>query len=330
MHVRLQALTTIGIFAVVAVLGVEARQAGVPLAPTLVPATVAGNVVTLNWIANPGGSAATAYRIVAGSAPGLADIAILDVPPTPTTLTVGAPSGTYFVRIAALNAAGSSVVSNEITVLVGAVSPCVVPGIPSGLTAAPFAGGVTLSWTPPSTGAGPTNYTLVAGTASGAINLGTFPVGLTTSVNAPAPNGQYFVRVVATNGCGTSAPSNEVFFVIGGAAVSVPAGRYVGTVSNFSVAGVAPITSFNLQLNQAVPSTSTFQTLSASWTDNRGCAKSSGIVAATTTTGPLISLESFACNDGDFGLRVTNANGNVYSGACNLGGPNCTFTMTRQ
>ena len=30
------------------------------------------------------------------------------------------------------------------------------------------------------------------------------------------------------------------------------------------------------------------------------------------------------------GLRVTAVNGNVYSGVCLSGGPNCTFQMTRQ
>ena len=155
-------------------------------------------------------------------------------------------------------------------------------------------------------------------------------MGLTTTVTSPAPAGPYFVRVVATSACGNSAPSAEASFVIGGSAVTVPAGVYVGTVSNFTRAFVAQLRSFTLQLNQAVPATSAFQTISARWTDNRGCVKTTGILGSTTTTGPLISLEAFTCNDGDFGLRVTNVSGNVYSGACPLGGTSCTFQMIRQ
>jgi hypothetical protein len=316
----------------VAVASIEARQAGAPLPPTLLPASVVNTVVGLAWTANATGGAPTGYQLQAGSSPGASDIAILTVAAFPTTFVTAAPPGTYYVRVVAFNGLGASLPSNEIVVTVGGGGSCQGPGIPTGLTAAPFVGGVTLSWNAPSTGGVPTGYALLVGSASGAVNLGTFPVGLTTTLTSPAPNGQYFVRVVALNGCGTSAPSTAASFVVGGGggALSVPAGFYVGTVLNFTRTGVAPITSFTLQLNQPVPAGSTVQTLSARWTDNRGCVKTTGIIGFTTSTGPTISLENFSCNDGDFGLRVTSVNGTVYSGACLNGGPNCTFQMTRQ
>ena len=73
-----------------------------------------------------------------------------------------------------------------------------------------------------------------------------------------------------------------------------------------------------------------FQMISGRWTDNRGCVKTSGIFGGMPLGLPQISVESLACNDRDFGLRVTSVNGNVYSGICLLGGPSCTFQMTRQ
>jgi hypothetical protein len=69
----------------------DGRQAGAPLAPTLLPASVSGTVVNLPWTANPAGPAATLFQIHAGSAPGLSDIAIITVPANPTLLTAVAP-----------------------------------------------------------------------------------------------------------------------------------------------------------------------------------------------------------------------------------------------
>lgn len=328
MRVFALALTTASLTATA--VSIDARQAGAPLPPTLLPPSVLGAVVSLGWTANAAGPAATLYQLHAGSAPGLSDIAIITVPADPKLFTAAAPPGTYYVRLFALNSLGASAASNEVTVVVGGSGPCLVPGIPTGLAATVFPGGVTLRWNPPLTGGAPIGYLLVVGSTAGATNLGTYAVGLATTITSPAPNGPYFVRVVATNACGNSPPSAETSFVIGGGTLTVPAGFYVGTVSNFSRAGVAPITSFTLQLNQPVPAGSAFQTLSARWTDNRGCIKTTGIVGATTATGPRISIENFTCNDGDFGLRVTSVNGNVYSGVCSLGGPNCTFQMIRQ
>ena len=301
-----------------------------PNQPTLGAPAVNGNNVSFTWAAASTGCPATAFALHAGSAPGLSDIASVTVGADLRLFTAVAPPGTYYVRIFALNSSGTSAASNEVTVVVGGSGPCLVPGAPTGLAATVLPGSVTLRWNAPLTGAAPIGYLLVVGSTTGATNLGTYAVGLTTTVTSPAPNGPYFVRVVATNACGNSAPSAETFFVIGGGVLTVPAGLYVGTVSNFSRAGVAPIRSFTLQLNQPVPASSAFQTLSASWTDNRGCVKSAGIVGATTATGPFISMENFTCNDGDFGLRVTSVNGNLYSGVCSLGGPNCTFQMIRQ
>jgi hypothetical protein len=55
----------------------------------------------------------------AGSAPGLSNIAVANVGPV-LTLSAVAPPGTYFVRVFAQNAFGSSAASNEIVVVVGA------------------------------------------------------------------------------------------------------------------------------------------------------------------------------------------------------------------
>jgi hypothetical protein len=88
-----------------------------PTAPTSLASTVVGDQVTLNWTAPAAGCPATGYVIQAGSAAGASNLALLNVGAS-TSLTVTAPPGTYYVRVVATNAAGGSVPSNEIVVVV--------------------------------------------------------------------------------------------------------------------------------------------------------------------------------------------------------------------
>jgi hypothetical protein len=95
---------------------VTVSQAGLPGAPTLNPAIVAGSTVSLSWI--PGsGALPTSYLLMAATTPGGA--AILTVALTGTSETFSAvPSGTYYLRLAGVNAAGIGPASNEVTVVV--------------------------------------------------------------------------------------------------------------------------------------------------------------------------------------------------------------------
>ena len=128
------------------------------------------------------------------------------------------------------------------------------PGTPTGLTAAVSGGSVTLRWNAPTTGGAPTGYVLFVGSASGASNLGSFALGAVTTLTSPAPPGQYFVRVVATNACG-AATSNQASFVIGAVVAAVASRCRPGTTSArwpITIGSVCPpITSFTLQLGQA-------------------------------------------------------------------------------
>ena len=88
-----------------------------PSAPGTLARTVVGNQVTLNWSASPAGCPATGFVVQAGSAPGLSNLAVINVGPA-TSLSVAAPAGTYYVRIVATNASGGSAASNEVVVVV--------------------------------------------------------------------------------------------------------------------------------------------------------------------------------------------------------------------
>lgn len=176
----------------------------VPGAPVLTVSAASPPV--LQWTAGAGVTP-TGYELRAGTMPGVHTLAQLSLGTTPAAFsTAGAPPGTYYAVVAATNACGVSVVSNEVQVVVPAPAP---PAPPSGLAAQVVGAMVTLSWTPPAgTVAG---YRVEAGTAPGLANLVSgFPVGTALFRATNVPPGRYFVRVRAENGGLVSAPSNEV------------------------------------------------------------------------------------------------------------------------
>lgn len=89
-----------------------------PGQPSGLVATVDNRVVTLLWTAPVAGGAPAAYRIEAGSEPGLSNLAAVSNGSPATTFVVGAPPGRYYVRVRGLNAAGLGLPSNEIVVVV--------------------------------------------------------------------------------------------------------------------------------------------------------------------------------------------------------------------
>ena len=107
--------------------------------------------------------APTGYVVRAGSGPGLSDAAVLQLPATARSLDVVAPTGTYFVRLAALNGFGASPEAGELELSPrpGACSPRL--GAPTGLMATTASGQVTISWNAVS---GAVGYELIAGSTA--------------------------------------------------------------------------------------------------------------------------------------------------------------------
>jgi hypothetical protein len=84
-------------------------------------ATASGSSVTLTWNAPSSGGAVASYIIDAGTSPGASNLAVVDTGNTLTTLAAsGVGPGTYYVRVRARNAFGSSVASNEVSLVVAA------------------------------------------------------------------------------------------------------------------------------------------------------------------------------------------------------------------
>lgn len=180
---------------------------GTPNAPT---ATVNGSTVTIAWAAPATGGSPTSYQLLAGSAPGLADLAVVPVNGT-ALVAPGVPSGVYYLRVVATNASGASAPSTDLRLPVGMP---VAPEAPRSLTATASPGGaVSIWWQPPASGPTPTSYVLIAGATPGG---STHQVPLTsTGITASGvPAGTYYLRVVARNGALSSPATTEITLVV--------------------------------------------------------------------------------------------------------------------
>jgi hypothetical protein len=213
---------------------------GIPNPPTALTNSVALDTVTLSWTPAATGGTAQNYIVEASSQPGGPLIATLTTTNAATTLVVGGVQpGTYYVRVRAHNALGTSIGSTSTfsgygalgtyyvriaarnSCSTGPVSSPDLEVVVAACTAAPVAPAnlrwtrngnvVTLAWDAPATGILPSRYVIEAGSATGARDLLVFPTANnTTSFTASAAIGTYYVRVKGRNNCGDSAASNEV------------------------------------------------------------------------------------------------------------------------
>lgn len=207
-----------------ALVGVVVTAQGVPpAAPSSLTYLVDGSNVWLNWISSPGlvedrnNPNAGFYRLEAAGAPGAPAFftwnSSTNVNPNkmPHMLAavgpIGAPAGSYHVRVRGMNGATAGPASNEVVVPV--TGGCQAPGAPTDLTAITRGTSVFLAWNP-GNGGRPTSYTLHASYTSQGPAIAGF--GTTTPyLNVGGvPTGTYYVRVYASTACGTSAASNEI------------------------------------------------------------------------------------------------------------------------
>jgi hypothetical protein len=200
--------------ALLAVAASTTALSAVPVSPVNLTATVSGSTITLSW-GLPTRIVLLGYRLEAGTGPGLSNIASTLIMGTTFTAT-GVPPGIYYVRVRAVASDGESAPSNEVVITVGAAGTvCARPPNPP-FALAGFASGSVVSFRWGSSGGCPvTNYMLLAGSAPGMSNVTVVNLGTMNEISATAPPGTYYVRVIAQNGNGSSAPSNEVVLTVG-------------------------------------------------------------------------------------------------------------------
>jgi predicted phage tail protein len=181
-----------------------------PDAPINVATTMFGSRLTMWWDQPTSGGTPTDFLVEAGSGPGLADVATRTVSVRSFSYTP-VPTGNFYLRVRARNAAGVSGPSREVLLTVNVAPP---PAPPVNFGGTVSASTVTFGWAPGV--GGPTSYVLEAGSAPGLSNIATFKTGsaATTVSFSNVPRGTYFVRLRAVNAAGTSAASNEVRLVV--------------------------------------------------------------------------------------------------------------------
>jgi predicted phage tail protein len=214
--VRVRSITAAGLGSASneVVLNVGAPQMCVapPGAPKFA-AEVLGSHIKLSWA--PGaGDAPTSYLLDVGTTPGQRDIISVPLRTDVNTLTAPVPTGSYALRLIAVNACGTSAWGAEATVTVGG-PPITQPGAPSGLTAQVSGRAIALSWAPPVAGGPVASYVIEVVAPNGAVLLALDTRNAsTTFTHGAVPPGQYTIRVRALNASGAGDPSNPVVVTV--------------------------------------------------------------------------------------------------------------------
>ena len=175
-----------------------------PAAPTGLTGLVNGSTLTLSWTNVTSGSSPSSLLLhVAGALSGSALLPIAE-----SFSFANVPPGTYTFTITAMNAAGSSVPTNPVTLTFP--GPCSGPPSPPSAVSASVAGNVlSLTWEPPQTGPAIGGYELVV---TGAF-VGRVPVSSRT-VSGAIGAGLYRIGVAALNACGSSSSTAPITVVV--------------------------------------------------------------------------------------------------------------------
>ena len=180
-----------------------------PLPPTALTTSMNGTNLSLAWTAPT--AEVTSFTFLAGTTAGSSNAATVALPGTQTSMGGTVPGGTFFARVTATNACGTSGPSGEVFFTIGAPDP--LPAAPTNLAATVSGSTVSLTWTAPAGAV--TSYVLEAGTGAGLANLGTLSIGATPSLVVPGvPAGTYVLRVRAITSAGSGAPSADVVVVV--------------------------------------------------------------------------------------------------------------------
>lgn len=255
---------------------------GLPGAPTNFIATANGNAINMSWNASLDvaaigtAAAATNYNLIARLAPGAAPVVVLPLGNV-TSFGVNAPNGTFFLSVQGTNAAGPGPESNVVQVTVPALPP--PPAAPTNLTVNVLGNSASFAWTAPGSGGPVGSYALLASNAPGGAPLATLPLPAapTSFAIGGIPPGIWYVRIIAQNAGGNSAPSNEV---------------------QLNVAGPQPPGTPTMN----TPTVSAGNTVGLSWTPGAGGTPTSyNLIVRLSPGGPVFAQFALSANAVSFG-----------------------------
>ena len=179
-----------------------------PVAPTGVSATGGNEQVTVSW---PAVTGATSYNIYWSTSSGVTTATGTRIAgvSSPFVHTGRTASTSYFYVVTAVNSAGESPASSEVSATTNP-PPVAVPAAPTGVVAVGGTKQVTISWNPVS---GATSYNLYWSTTLGVtVANGTKIAGVTSGFvhTGRADGTAYFYIVTAVNSAGESIASAQV------------------------------------------------------------------------------------------------------------------------
>jgi hypothetical protein len=196
------------------------KAPGSPSTPTLSLTAASGassRAVKLSWSApsDNGGSSITGYVVERATSPGMtANVVTYSVTGTSTTITEPDYATTYYYRVSAKNAIGTSSYGPAANITTGADVPA-APTIGAVSAIGPL--GATVAWSAPSTdnGSAVTSYTVHWSTDS------TFAAGVSSATASASPYAitgltpatTYYAQVQAVNAVGAGAWSSAVSFL---------------------------------------------------------------------------------------------------------------------
>ena len=280
------------------------KPATVPAAPTNLTAAAGNTQVALSWSAAAG---ATSYNIYRSTTSGT-EVKIATNPATITTtsyIDTGLTNGTtYYYKVTAVNSAGESGLSGEVS----AKPVLTVPAAPTNLTAAAGNTQVALSW---SAATGATSYNIYRSTTSGTeVKIATNPVTITTAsyTDTGLTNGtRYYYKVTAVNSAGESGLSSEV-------SATPTAVTYVQSASTGSDASAGTIS----QSFSAGTTAGDLIVVVVSWDTSAG----SGVPTVTDSQGNIYARATYATDS-----RQKQALAVFYAGAVKGGAGTVTVNF---
>lgn len=186
-----------------------------PSAPTGLVVSRNGRGVIATWAPGSGGGTPTGYQLIASLTSGGADFVIPSV--APAFGGGPAPATTLYFRAVAVNAAGQSGPSPEVSITMPEAGAC-DPAPPVPLSTFAFSGYLSVSW--PSI-AGATQYVLSAKLNGQELGPFGFPTSV-TRIGRVVPLGSYELSVKAFTSCGGQSPDSPVTVLNDGAPPAGP------------------------------------------------------------------------------------------------------------
>lgn len=276
--------------AFVASAALETLAQGLPGAPINVLAEADGTRLLMSWQPPVTGGAPESFVVIGRLSPNSPPAAVIPMEDYLTFVTE-APivPGSYWLSVAAVNRTGQGPESTVVRVDVPGVPT--LPNQPVGLSVRASGNTATFEWEPPASGGVPAQYYLHASTSPGGPVVATLPVShrFNGSAIVGVPTGTYWAYLTATNGAGSSLPSNQVQIRVTGPSVPTP---------------------------PALGATAVGSTLNVTWTPGNSGAASYTLIASLTPGGTPIALlpltgtsASFPnVPDGAYYLRMTASN----------------------